>query len=153
MIGFASGIVVVGSLFVEKIGIDDPVGAIAAHGMSGVRGTLSLGFLAVPKLADKLATGKGGLFYGGGFHQLGTQAVGLLAVGAFTFTLSFGILLLFKVTVGIRTDPEHEQMGLDVSEHGMWGCPEFYIPVPGGYGTEHGHLVTQQVRVPAAGLE
>ena len=151
LIGFVSGIiVVVGSLFVERIGIDDPVGAIAAHGMSGVWGTLSLGFLAVPELADKLQTGKAGLFYGGGFHQLGTQVIGLLAVGAFTFTLSFLILLLFKVTVGIRTDPEHEQLGLDVSEHGMWGYPEFYIPVPGGYGTEHGHLVTQQTVAPPA---
>ena len=40
-----------------------------------------------------------------------------------------------KVTVGIRTEPEVEAAGLDVSEHGMWGYPEFYIPVPGGYGT------------------
>ena len=45
-----------------------------------------------------------------------------------------------KVTVGIRAEPEVEAAGLDVSEHGMWGYPEFYIPVPGGYGTEHhGH--------------
>jgi len=140
VIGFVSGIVVVvGSLVVERIGIDDPVGAIAAHGMSGVWGTLSLGFLAMPQLAGRLQTGSGGLFYGGGFHQLGIQALGLLAVGAFTFTLSFLILLLFKLTVGIRTEPEVEQMGLDVSEHGMWGYPEFYIPVPGGYGTEGGH--------------
>ncbi len=148
VIGFVSGIiVVVGSLLVERIGIDDPVGAIAAHGMSGVWGTLSLGFLAVPALADKLPTGKAGLFYGGGFHQLGMQLLGLVAVGAFTFTASFLILLLFKVTVGIRTEPEVEQMGLDVSEHGMWGYPEFYIPVPGGYGTEHGHMVTRQSAV------
>ena len=48
---------------------------------------------------------------------------------------------LFKITVGIRTEAEVEEAGLDVSEHGMWGYPEFYIPVPGGYGTEaHSHL-------------
>mgnify|MGYP003442186026 CR=1 FL=1 len=130
-----------GVLAVDKIGIDDPIGAIAAHGMSGVWGTLALGFLTVPSLAERLAPGSGGLFYGGGFHQLGVQALGLAAVGAFTFTASFLILLLFKVTVGIRTEPEVETAGLDVSEHGMWGYPEFYIPVPGGYGTEsHGHL-------------
>ena len=141
LIGFVAGVIVVlGSLFVEKIGIDDPVGALAAHGMSGMWGTLALGFLTVPKLAENLDTGKGGLFYGGGFHQLGIQALGLLAVGAFTFTASFLVLLLMKVTVGIRTEPEVETLGLDVSEHGMWGYPEFYIPVPGGYGSEHhGH--------------
>ncbi len=143
LIGFVSGvIVVVGALFVERIGIDDPVGAIAAHGMSGMWGTLALGFLTVPKLAENVATGTGGLFYGGGFHQLGVQALGLASVGAFTFTVSFSVLFLMKVTVGIRTEPEVEAAGLDVSEHGMWGYPEFYIPVPGGYGTEHGHFVS-----------
>jgi Amt family ammonium transporter len=143
LIGFVAGVIVVlGVLAVDRIGIDDPVGAIAAHGMSGVWGTLALGFLAVPELADRLATGQGGLFYGGGLHQLGTQALGLLAVGAFTFTASFAILFLFKVTFGIRAEPEVEEAGLDVSEHGMWGYPEFYIPVPGGYGTEsHSHLL------------
>ena len=141
LIGFVAGVIVVlGSLLVEKIGIDDPVGALAAHGMSGMWGTLALGFLTVPKLAENLDTGKGGLFYGGGFHQLGIQGLGLLAVGAFTFTASFLVLWLMKVTVGIRTEPEVETLGLDVSEHGMWGYPEFYIPVPGGYGSEHhGH--------------
>jgi Amt family ammonium transporter len=142
VIGLVSGaIVVVGVLVVERLGIDDPVGAVAAHGMSGVWGTLSLGFLAMPSLAEKLQTGRGGLLYGGGFHQLGVQALGLVAVGAFTFSASFAVLWIFKKTVGIRAEPEVETAGLDVSEHGMWGYPEFYIPVPGGYGTEsHGHL-------------
>jgi Amt family ammonium transporter len=143
LIGFVAGVIVVlGVLLVDRIGIDDPVGAIAAHGMSGVWGTLALGFLTVPALSEKLATGSPGLFYGGGLHQLGVQALGLLAVGAFTFTASFAVLFLFKVTFGIRTEPEVEEAGLDVSEHGMWGYPEFYIPVPGGYGTDaHSHLV------------
>jgi Amt family ammonium transporter len=142
VIGFVAGVIVVfGVLLVEKAGIDDPIGALAAHGMAGVWGTLSLGFLTLPEQAKKLATGSGGLLYGGGFHQLGVQALGLVAVGAFTFSASFGVLWLMKVTVGIRTEPEVESAGLDVSEHGMWGYPEFYIPVPGGYGTEsHGHL-------------
>jgi ammonium transporter, Amt family len=137
----AGGIVVVGVLLVEKAGIDDPIGALAAHGMAGVWGTLSLGFLTLPEQAKTLATGSAGLLYGGGLHQLGIQALGLVAVGAFTFSASFAVLWLMKVTVGIRTQPEVESAGLDVSEHGMWGYPEFYIPVPGGYGTEaHGHL-------------
>ena len=137
----AGGIVVAGVLGVERAGIDDPIGAIAAHGMAGVWGTLALGFLALPSQAESLATGTAGLFYGGGLHQLGVQALGLAAVGAFTFTTSFVVLWVLKVTVGIRAEPEAETAGLDVSEHGMWGYPEFYIPVPGGYGTEtHGHL-------------
>ena len=142
LIGFGAGvIVVIGVLGVERLGIDDPVGAIAAHGMAGVWGTLSLGFLTVPALAERLATGRGGLFYGDGIHQLGQQALGLAAVGGFTFGASFLVLLVLKLTFGIRVEPEMETAGLDVSEHGMWGYPEFYIPVPGGYGTEsHAHL-------------
>jgi ammonium transporter, Amt family len=156
VIGFVAGVIVVlGSLLVERVGIDDPVGALAAHGMAGVWGTVSLGFLTVPSLAEKLATGKGGLFYGGGLHQLGVQLLGLAAVGAFTFGASFAILGLMKVTVGIRAEPEVETMGLDVSEHGMWGYPEFYIPVPGGYGTEHHghHVVTRPKPAPAPASE
>jgi Amt family ammonium transporter len=143
LIGFVAGVIVVlGSLAVERARIDDPIGALAAHGMAGVWGTLALGFLTVPQLAESLATGSPGLFYGGGFHQLGVQALGLVTVGIFTFGASFLVLFVMKVTVGIRAEPETETAGLDVSEHGMWGYPEFYIPVPGGYGTEsHGHLL------------
>ena len=75
------------------------------------------------------------------FHQVGIQTLGLLAVGVWTFSASFGILWTLNKLWGIRVEPETETAGLDVSEHGMWGYPEFYIPVPGGYGTEtHGHL-------------
>jgi Amt family ammonium transporter len=153
LIGFVAGVIVVlGVLLVEKLKIDDPIGALAAHGMAGVWGTLSLGFLTVPALSEKLATGSAGLFYGGGLHQLGVQALGLAAVGAFTFTASFLVLWLFKATFGIRAEPEVEAAGLDVSEHGMWGYPEFYIPVPGGYGTEHHahNVVTAPKDAPAA---
>jgi Amt family ammonium transporter len=143
LIGFVAGVIVVGGvLLVERLRIDDPVGAIAAHGMSGVWGTLALGFLTVPALAERLEWGRAGLLYGGGLDQLGVQVLGLAAVGAFTFGLSFAILWVMRATVGIRTEPAVEAAGLDVSEHGMWGYPEFYIPVPGGYGSEthhHGH--------------
>jgi ammonium transporter, Amt family len=142
LIGFVAGaIAVVGVLAVERARIDDPIGAVAVHGLAGVWGTLATGIFAVPALAENLATGTGGLWYTGSFDQLGTQALGLVAVGIFTFGASFGALWLMKITFGIRVDEEVERAGLDVSEHGMWGYPEFYIPVPGGYGTEsHGHL-------------
>jgi ammonium transporter, Amt family len=137
VIGFGAGaIVVVGSRAVEQARIDDPVGAIAAHGMAGVWGTLALGFLAAPDLAERLATGQGGLLYTGSAAQLGTQALGLVAVGVFTFGASFLVLWAMNVTFGIRSDAEAEEAGLDVSEHGMWGYPELFTPVPGGYGMD-----------------
>jgi ammonium transporter, Amt family len=156
VIGLAAGaIAVLGVLLVERLRVDDPVGAVAVHGLAGVWGTLSLGLFALPSQADSLATGIGGLVYTGSLHQLGTQALGLAAVGAFTFTASFVALWAMKRTAGIRVEERVETAGLDVSEHGMWGYPEFYIPVPGGYGTEsHGHLRTAHgsghVHVPAA---
>jgi Amt family ammonium transporter len=134
VIGFlAATIAVVAVPLVERIGIDDPIGAVAVHGLAGVWGTLATGLFAVPALAANLATGSGGLVYTGSFHQLGVQAVGLAAVGTFTFTASFGCLWTLKRLWGIRVDEHVETAGLDVSEHGMWGYPEFYIPVPGGW--------------------
>jgi Amt family ammonium transporter len=137
VIGFGAGaIVVLGTLLVERVRIDDPVGCLAAHGMAGVWGTLALGFLTQPALAERLGTGRGGLLYTGSLGQLGTQALGLLAVGAFTFGVSYAVLWTMRETVGIRTDPAAEAAGLDLSEHGMWGYPELFTPVPGGYGSE-----------------
>jgi Amt family ammonium transporter len=141
VIGAGSGVIAVfGVIWVEKIGIDDPIGAVAVHGFSGVWGTLACGLFAVPLLAKNLATGTGGLVYTGSFKQLGVQALGLVCVGAFTFSTSFAALWVMDKVWGIRVDEDVETAGLDVSEHGMWGYPEFYIPVPGGYGTGgHGH--------------
>src|SRR5215211_3472150 len=145
VIGLVSGVIaVVGVLAVERIGIDDPIGAVAVHGVSGVWGTIATGLFAVPALASTLKTGQGGFVYTGSLHQVWIQLLGLAAVGAFTFSASFGRLWTMKRLWGIRVEEETETAGLDVSEHGMWGYPEFYIPVPGGYGTEsHGHLMGQ----------
>src|SRR5919205_558189 len=93
VVGLVSGfIAVTGVLFVERIGIDDPIGAVAVHGLAGVWGTVATGLFAVPALASNLAVGSGGLVYTGSFHQLGIQVLGLAAVGAVTFTASFGSL-------------------------------------------------------------
>src|SRR5205809_6314747 len=152
VVGFvAAAIAVIAVPLVERVGIDDPIGAVAVHGLAGVWGTFATGLFAVPALASNLATGRGGLVYTGSFHQLGVQALGLCAVGAFTFTASFGCLWTMKRLWGIRVEEHVETAGLDVSEHGMWGYPEFYIPVPGGYGTgAHGHLLGHAHRHPAA---
>ncbi|MDX6514626.1 MAG: ammonium transporter, Amt family [Gaiellaceae bacterium] len=150
VIGAGSGLIAVfGVIWVEKIGIDDPIGAVAVHGMSGVWGTLACGLFAVPFLAKNLATGTGGLVYSHNFTQLKTQAIGLVAVGAFTFSASYAGLWILNKIWGIRVDPQVESQGLDVHEHGMWGYPEFYIPVPGGYGTEsHGHVGVTHTSAP-----
>src|SRR5205814_9014676 len=79
VIGLVSGfIAVVGVIAVERVGIDDPIGALAVHGMSGIWGTLACGLFTVPALARTLATGHGGLVYTGSFHQLGIQAFGVV---------------------------------------------------------------------------
>jgi Amt family ammonium transporter len=142
VIGFvAASVAVVAVPLVERLGIDDPIGAVAVHGLAGVWGTLATGLFAVPALAATVGVGRGGLVYTGSPYQLGVQALGLVAVGAFTFTASYGSLWTLRRLWGIRVEPHVETAGLDVAEHGMWGYPEFYIPVPGGYGTEsHGHL-------------
>src|SRR4051794_41601629 len=142
LIGFvAAAVAVVAVPLVERLGIDDPIGAVAVHGLAGVWGTLATGLLAVPALAATVGVGHGGLLYTGSPHQLGVQVLGLAAVGVFTFSASFGSLWALNRLWGIRVEQHVETAGLDVAEHGMWGYPEFYIPVPGGYGTEsHGHL-------------
>ena len=105
VIGFVAGAIAVGGmLWVESVGIDDPIGAVAVHGLAGVWGTLATGIFALPSLASNLATGSGGLVYTGSLHQLGVQALGILAVGAFTFSASFGALWAMKRIVGIRVD-------------------------------------------------
>ncbi|MGZ4411389.1 MAG: hypothetical protein ACXVY8_04570, partial [Gaiellaceae bacterium] len=88
--------------------------------------------------------------YTGSPYQLGVQALGLVAVAAFTFSVSYGSLWTMNRLWGIRVESHVETVGLDVAEHGMWGYPEFYIPVPGGYGTEsHGHLGLAHAPAPA----
>lgn len=143
VIGAIAGVISMLAIpLVERLGIDDPIGAVPVHGLAGVWGTLATGLFATPALTTLLDTGKPGLFYGThSFHQLGIQGLGLLVVGVFTFSCSFVILWICKVLWGIRVEPQVEMAGLDITEHGMWGYPEMYIPVPGGYGTEsHSHM-------------
>ncbi len=125
VIGFVAGcIAVVGVGIVERLKIDDPIGAVAVHGMAGVWGTLATGLFAVPSLAANLGVGEGGLLYTGDASQLGVQALGLAVVGTFTFTMSFGALWTMKRVWGIRSEPEHEELGLDLAEHGILGYAE-----------------------------
>jgi Amt family ammonium transporter len=108
----------------EKFKLDDPIAALSVHGTAGILGTLANGFFATPELAEKLATGKAGLFYGGGFDQLIVQAESVLLAGGYAFVLSFVFLFIIKKTVGLRVTEEQEIIGLDLSEHGTYGYPE-----------------------------
>ncbi|MFK9091041.1 ammonium transporter [Bacillus salipaludis] len=123
LIGFIAGILVFYSIrFFEKIKIDDPIAALSVHGTAGVWGTLSTGFFATKELAT---VGQPGLFYGGGFHQLGVQALGVITCASFAFIVSFFILAVMKKAMnGLRVTEEEEIIGLDMSEHGSYGYPE-----------------------------
>src|SRR5215212_3464861 len=122
VIGCVAGIIMYATLvYVDKIGVDDPLGAIAAHGMGGIWGTLSCGLFTTPALA---AVGEPGLFYGGGFYQLGIQALGIAAAGGFVFLASLAVFAVLKATIGIRVKPEQELDGLDIHEHGVFGYPD-----------------------------
>jgi Amt family ammonium transporter len=125
VIGFIAGIAMYATLvFVDRIGVDDPLGAIAAHGMGGIWGTLSAGLFTTPDLA---VIGQPGLFYGGGLYQLGVQALGIVAAGGFVFVTSLAVFALLKATIGIRVKPDEELDGLDIHEHGTFGYAEQLI--------------------------
>ncbi len=122
VIGIIAGIIVVYSMkMFEKLKIDDPIYALSVHGVAGVWGTISTGFFATDTLAS---VGKKGLFYGGGFEQLGVQIMGVVTSGLFAFVVSFAILYVMKKTIGLRVTEEQEIIGLDLSEHGSYGYPE-----------------------------
>lgn len=130
VIGGVAGVLVVGGvLFFERAGVDDPVGAIAVHGLCGAFGTLAVGLFASERLIEAAGVGSPGLLYGGGFAQLGTQAVGVAAVAAWVLVSSAVVFGLIKATVGLRVSREEEIEGLDIGEHGMWGYPDTFLGV------------------------
>ncbi|CAM2959215.1 ammonium transporter [Paenibacillus sediminis] len=112
------------AVWFERAGLDDPVYAFSVHGIAGMWGAVSTGLFGSPALVEKTGVGKAGLFYGGGFEQLGVQVLGLVGVFVFVFAASFIILGAMKLTIGIRVTEEEEMIGLDLSEHGTYGYPE-----------------------------
>ena len=130
MIGVVAGfIVVLGVIWIDKR-LDDPVGALSAHGLAGIWGTLACGIFTAPRLAQYNAFGDpdGGLLYSGELTQLVAQAVGLTVAFAFVFGMSFATFWLIRKTIGLRVSEEQEVAGLDIVEHGMYGYPEQFIP-------------------------
>jgi Amt family ammonium transporter len=128
IIGAVAGVIVVyGVLLIDKK-LDDPVGALSAHGLAGVWGTLACGLFTSPRLAEYNGIGDAGLVYTGSFEQLGVQAVGVAAAFVMVFTLSYVTFAAIKATIGIRVSQEEEEAGLDIASHGMYGYPEQFIP-------------------------
>jgi Amt family ammonium transporter len=128
IIGAIGGIIVVfGVLAIEKK-LVDPVGALSAHGLAGIWGTLSCGLFTAPRFAEFNGVGEAGLWYSGSFHQLGAQAIGVGAAFVSVFVVSYAVFFVIKKTMGIRVSAEEELAGLDISEHGMYGYPEQFIP-------------------------
>src|SRR3954467_5020522 len=136
VIGLVAGVIVPHGVYAIDRKLDDPVGALTAHGLCGIWGTLACGLFPLPKLAPYNAVGDPGLIYTGSFGQLGVQALGVVTVFAFVFAASYGTFWLIKKTYGLRVSAEEEDAGLDISEHGMYGYPEQFIPIPElvGYG-------------------
>jgi ammonium transporter, Amt family len=143
-IGGVAGVIVVLGVYAIDKRIDDPVGALSAHGLAGIWGTISCGIFTLPSLAAYNAVGRPGLIYTGDFAQLGAQAFGVVVVFAFVFTCSFATFWVIKHTYGLRVSAEEEDAGLDISEHGMYGYPEQFIPEP--------ELVAYGAKMPADGL-
>lgn len=127
IIGAIAGVLVVVSVeFIEKVlKVDDPVGAVAVHGVCGAFGTIAVGLFAAQ---DAEGFWKQGLLYGGGTDQLVAQIIGVVAIAAWTSVLAIGTFALIKATVGLRVSEEEELAGLDILEHGTAGYGE-------GFGT------------------
>ena len=119
LIGIVGGaLVVFAVLFIDRVlKVDDPVGAVSVHGVCGAWGTLAAGLFNM----------ESGLFYGGGFKQLGVQILG--AGAAFVWAFGLGLILFYTIskTIGLRVTHEEEMKGLDIGEHGMEAYSGFQI--------------------------
>lgn len=116
-IGIIAGIVVeLAVVFIDtKLKVDDPVGAIAVHGVCGSVGTVLVGVFATD----------GGILYGGGLNFLTVQLIGVLAVAAWTLVTAFILFKTIDSTMGLRVTSEEEKNGLDKEEHGLVGYMDF----------------------------
>ena len=119
IIGFVSGLLVVFGVWLldYKLHVDDPVGAVAVHMMNGIWGTIAVGLFATTSVPGN-DTVKG-LFYGGGFKQLGIQLLGFVTVAAWTAVTITIAFVIIKKTIGLRVTEEEEIVGLDSMEHGL----------------------------------
>ena len=119
VIGAVAGLLVVFGVWLLdfKFHIDDPVGAVAVHMMNGIWGTIAVGLFGTTSAPGNDSVV--GLFYGGGFHQLGLQLLGFAAVAAWTVVTMIIVFSIIKAIFGLRVSEEEELEGLDSTEHGL----------------------------------
>jgi Amt family ammonium transporter len=123
-IGLVAGVLVVyGIDWMNKLQIDDVVGAFPVHGLCGIWGTLAVGLFG----REMLGAPTNGLFYGGGFGQLGIQSLGVIACLAFTAAAMWVVFKMIDAVIGLRVSKETELRGLDQDEHGMESYSGFVI--------------------------
>ncbi len=146
IMGIVFGIVIVLSVeFFDKVAkIDDPVGAISVHCVCGALGTILTGFFATGVSTEK------GVFYGGGFHFLGVQTLGVVSVAAYVSVIITIVFLIIKHTIGLRASAEDEIAGLDVSEHGLLTAYAGFAMLPDTVSEEDGEVTAVTGDVPAA---
>lgn len=134
IIGIVSGILV--DVLVEfidnKLHIDDPVGAIAVHMGNGIWGAIAVGLFATGDGQNGIT----GLFYGGGFKQLGLQLLGVLSIIIYTVICMTIVFQVIKHTIGLRTSAEEEILGLDITEHGLASAYADFLPTAPSYAGE-----------------
>ena len=119
IIGAVAGLLVVFGVWLldYKLHIDDPVGAVAVHCLNGIWGTIAVGLFSTTSAPGNDSVV--GLFYGGGFKQLGLQLLGVAAVAAWTTVTMFITFTVIKKTIGLRASEKEEIDGLDYHEHGL----------------------------------
>lgn len=143
LIGAIGGAIVVFSVkFFDRVGVDDPVGAISVHGVVGAWGTFSIALFAT---FDDAFLGRedAGLFYGGGIDQMVTQVTMIVAHFIFMVVAAGALFMAIKYTVGLRVTEEEELAGLDVLEHGSAGYgPDLLagVGMPSAAMTAHDHV-------------
>ena len=146
IMGIVFGIVIVLAVeFFDKVAkIDDPVGAISVHGICGALGTVFTGLFATGISTEK------GLFYGGGFHFLGIQALGVVSVIIYVAVVMTFVFFVIKKTIGLRVDAEDEIAGLDVSEHGLLTAYSGFAMLPESVPSGNGEPIVVSGDVPEA---
>jgi Amt family ammonium transporter len=117
------GIVVLGVSLLDKLHIDDPVGAVPVHAFNGMWGTIAVGIWG----QKALGLGNDGLLHGGGFTQLGIQIMGTVVCAAFAMACMVVVFMAVKAVMGLRVSKEEEIRGLDIEEHGMEAYSDFQI--------------------------